>query len=217
VAITVITEEDIRYSGANSIPEALRAVAGVDVVTLTAFDSEVNVRGFSRPWTNKLLVLIDGRFVYEGFFGVTAWNALPIQMGDIKKIEIIKGPGSVLYGANAYSGVVNIITKSPEESKGVSASFTGGQFNHYIASLIHGGSVNDLGYTISGGWEQAGRLSDADHDEISLKGGKARGQLMYKISDNSSASLEGGIVDSNCENFIYSPDVLFESITGLLK
>jgi len=215
VAITVITEEDIRYSGANSIPEVLRAVAGVDVVTLTAFDSEVNVRGFSRPWANKLLVLIDGRSVYEDFFGITAWNALPIQLGDIKKIEIIKGPGSVLYGANAYSGVVNIITKSPEESKGVAALLAGGQFNHYIASLIHGGKFGDLGYTISGGWEQAGRFSE--HDEISLKGAKARGQLKYKISDNSSASLDGGVVDNKCEQFIYSPDVLIDNNEGYIK
>jgi len=215
VAITVITEEDIRCSGANSIPEVLRAAAGVDVVTLTAFDSEANVRGFSMPWTNKLLVLIDGRYTYEDFLGITVWNSFPIQLGDIKKIEIIKGPGSVLYGANAYSGVVNIITKSPEESKGAAASLAGGQFNHYIASVIYGGKINDLEGTISGGLEQAGRFSE--HDEISLKGGKARGQLKYKISGESSASLDGGIVSSKGEQFILAPDVIAGNNEGYIK
>ncbi|UCD85066.1 MAG: TonB-dependent receptor [Deltaproteobacteria bacterium] len=208
-AVTVVTDEDIRQSGLNSIPEILRQVAGLDVFTLTEFDSQVNVRGYSGGITNRLLVLMDGRSVYEDFFGCVFWESLPIQLEDIKRIEIIKGPGSVMYGANAFSGVVNIITKSPEESRGGLFSVTdgwfngSGQINHYIRSLIYAGEFSDLGYKVTGGWEQASQFGD--HDETSEEITRGTTQLTYRIGDSSTATLEAGISDGKGEPFVYRP------------
>ncbi len=214
-AVTVVTAEDIRQSGLNSIPEILRQVAGLDVSTLTEFDTQVNVRGFNGGIVNKLLVLIDGRSVYQDFFGCIFWESLPIQLEDIKRIEIVKGPGSVMYGANAFSGVVNIITKSPEESKGVLVSFTGGQFYHYIGSMSYGGKFEDLGYKVTGGWEQASQF--ADRDDYSEKIARGTGQLSYQIADNSVATLEGGISDGKGEPFVYRARVIGDFQESYIK
>ncbi len=211
--ITVITAEDIRQSGLTSIPEILRQVAGLDVVTITAFDTQVAIRGFlgravNLNVFNKTLVLINGRSVYEDFFGGTIWESLPIQLEDIERIEVVKGPGSVLYGANAFTGVINIITKSPDESSGGLVSVTGGQFNHYIGSLVYGGKVRDFGYRLSGGWESASQLEERDED--SEKVGRFMGLLNYKINESSEASLEGGISDGKGETLIIYPEVLLD-------
>ncbi|UCD85427.1 MAG: TonB-dependent receptor, partial [Deltaproteobacteria bacterium] len=224
--ITVITAEDIRQSGLTSIPEILRQVAGLDVVTLTAFDTQVAIRGLYGPAANmnvfnKILVLINGRSVYEDPFGGTIWEALPIQLEDIERIEIIKGPGSVLYGANALTGVINIITKSPDESEGGVFSVTDGWFNgsgeinHYIRSLIYGGKIKDFGYRLSGGWESVSRLEE--HDKDSEKIGKFLGLFNYKINESSEATLEGGISDGKGEIFVNFPGFLAESQKGYVK
>ncbi len=218
--ITVITAEDIRQSGLTSIPEILRQVAGLDVVTITAFDTQVAVRGFlgralNMNVFNKVLVLINGRSVYEDLFGGTVWEALPIQLEDIERIEVVKGPGSVLYGANAFTGVINIITKSPDESSGGLVSVTGGQFNHYIGSLIYADKVRDLGYRLSGGWESASRLEE--HDEYSEKVGRFSGLFNYKINESSEASLEGGISDAKGEVLVIYPGILSELQRSYVK
>lgn len=206
--ITVITAEDIKQSGLTSIPEILRQVAGLDVATLTTFDTQVAIRGYcgravSTNVLNKILVLINGRSVYEDLFGGTIWEALPIQLEDIERIEIVKGPGSVLYGANALTGVINIITKSPDESPGGFISASGGQFNHYIGSLGYAGKARDFGYRLSGGWEGASRLDDRDEDAEKI--GRFLGIFNYKISDSSEVTLEGGISDGEGEVFINLP------------
>ncbi|UCD85490.1 MAG: TonB-dependent receptor, partial [Deltaproteobacteria bacterium] len=218
--ITVITAEDIRQSGLTNIPEILRRVAGLDVVTLTAFDTQVAIRGFCSRTVNmnvfnKILVLVNGRSVYEDFFGGTIWEILPIQLEDIERIEVVKGPGSVLYGANALTGVINIITKSPDESSGGLASFTGGQFNHYVGSLIYDGNVRDLGYRLSGGWERASRLEERDRDSEEV--GRFFGIFNYKINESSEVSLEGGISDGEGEIFVNFPGFLTDFQEGYVK
>ncbi len=209
--ITVISADDIKQSGLTNIPEILRQVAGLDVVTITAFDTQVAVRGFlgrcvNSNVFNKILVLINSRYVYEDFFGGIIWETLPIQLEDIERIEVLKGPGSVLYGANAFTGVINIITKSPDESSGGLVSATGGQFNHYIGSLIYANKVRDFGYRVSGGWESASRLEA--HDEDAENMGRFFGLFNYKINESSEASIEGGISDGEGEIFIIFPGEL---------
>ncbi|UCD85063.1 MAG: TonB-dependent receptor [Deltaproteobacteria bacterium] len=209
--ITVVTAEDIRQSGLNGIPDILRVVAGLDLAPLTVFDTQIAIRGFSDLSVdinvlNKILVLINGRSVYEDFYGGTIWESLPIQLEDIERIEVVKGPGSVLYGANAFTGVINIITKSPGESRGGLASFTGGQFNHYVGSLIYDGKISEFGYRLSGGWERASQLEERDRDSEEV--GRFFGIFNYKINESSKVSLEGGISDGKGEIVVSFPGAL---------
>ncbi len=108
----VITDDEIRRSGATSIPEILRRVPGLDVRLITATDGELGLRGFAYEITDRVLVLIDGRTVYVDFFGGTAYELLPISLVDIERIEVVLGPGASVYGNKALLGTVNIITRS---------------------------------------------------------------------------------------------------------
>ena len=112
-ATTVITAEDIRLSGATSLVELLRRVPGADVMKLGVGSANLSLRGFNQRIANKVLVLVDGRTEYQDFLGMTLWSAVPIGLEEIDRIEVIRGPGSALYGANAMLGVVNIITRAP--------------------------------------------------------------------------------------------------------
>src|SRR6202047_3544579 len=110
-AIFVITQEDIRRSGAMNIPDLLRMVPGLDVAQINANTWAITARGFNLQFANKLLVLIDGRAVYTPLFGGVNWDVQDVPLEDIDRIEVIRGPGGALWGANAVNGVINIITK----------------------------------------------------------------------------------------------------------
>jgi iron complex outermembrane receptor protein len=114
-AATVITAEEIRASGATSLEELLQTVSGLDLMRLSVADLNASVRGFNNDASSNVLAMIDGRSVYADFFGVVPWDGLNVTLQEIERIEIIRGPGSVLYGANAYLGTVNIITKRPRD------------------------------------------------------------------------------------------------------
>src|SRR5204863_9289616 len=114
---SIITEQDIRLSGITKIPELLRRLAGVDIMETTGNQTEVTMRGFNQVLSNKNLVLVNGRTVAIDLLGTTFWAMLPIGVEDIDRIEVVRGPGSALYGADAFNGVINIITKAPGEGK----------------------------------------------------------------------------------------------------
>ena len=114
-SVSIITDEDIASSGARTIPDLLRRVAGIDVVAMSASDQNVSIRGFNQRVSNRVLVLVDGRSVYQDFLGATFWTTLPFNLEDIERIEVIRGPGAALYGANAVVGIINIITRQPGE------------------------------------------------------------------------------------------------------
>ena len=107
---SIITEQDIRLSGITKIPELLRRLAGVDLMEVTGSQSEVSLRGFNQRLSNKVLVLVNGRSVFVDLLGATLWSTLSIGVEDIERIEVVRGPGSALYGADAFNGVINIIT-----------------------------------------------------------------------------------------------------------
>lgn len=117
-AISVISRDDIRRSGASSVPEVLRMVPGVHVAQMDANRWAVTVRGFNGQTANKLLVMIDGRSVYTPTFSGTYWDALDVSIEEIERIEVVRGPGAALWGANAVNGVINIITQSALTSQG---------------------------------------------------------------------------------------------------
>ena len=117
-ALFVITRDDIRRSGASSIPELLRMVPGVEVARANTMDWAVGIRGFNDQFANKLLVLVDGRSVYSPLFSGVLWDAQNIVLQDVERIEVIRGPGASTWGANAVNGVINIITKRAEDTQG---------------------------------------------------------------------------------------------------
>lgn len=117
-AVFVITGDDLRQSGATSIPDALRTVPGMQVASIDANSWAVTSRGFNSNFANKLLVLIDGRSVYTPMFSGVWWDAQDVMLNDVDRIEIIRGPGATLWGANAVNGVINIITKNAGKTKG---------------------------------------------------------------------------------------------------
>src|SRR5689334_20181355 len=117
-AVFVITQEDIRRSGAASIPEALRMVPGLQVARIDENKWAIGSRGFNGRFDNKLLVLIDGRSVYTPLFSGVYWNVQDVLVEDVERIEVIRGPGATLWGANAVNGVINIITKSAKNTQG---------------------------------------------------------------------------------------------------
>src|SRR5512140_1544387 len=112
---SIITEQDIRLSGIIKIPELLRRLAGGDIMETTGSATEVSLRGFNQRLSNKVLVLVNGRSVFVDLLGSTFWGELSIGVEDIERIEVVRGPGSALYGADAFNGVINIITKPPGE------------------------------------------------------------------------------------------------------
>ena len=122
-AVYVVTQEDVRRSGAVNIMEALRMVPGVLVSKVNQNKYVISIRGFNRLiGSNKLLVLIDGRSIYSPLFSGVLWIGQDVVLEDIDRIEVIRGPGAALWGSNAVAGVINIITKSASETQGVLAA-----------------------------------------------------------------------------------------------
>lgn len=140
-AITVITQDEIRRLGITTLPEALRLVPGMDVARIDSHEWAVNVRGFNTEFANQLLVLVDGRSVYCTGFGGVLWGMQDVVMEDLDRIEVIRGPGSTLWGANAVNGVINIITKSARETQGLLVSTTGGTEDQPTTTVRYGGTL----------------------------------------------------------------------------
>jgi len=117
-AVFVLTAEDLRRSGARSVPDALRAVPGLDVARIDDNKWAISARGFNSQYANKLLVLIDGRSIYSSLFSSVFWELQNLPLSEIERIEVIRGPGGSLWGVNAVNGVINIITKEPAAAAG---------------------------------------------------------------------------------------------------
>src|SRR5882724_12714021 len=125
-SIFVITGEDIRRSGATRLAEALRLAPNLEVARVSASSYAISARGFNSTVANKLLVLIDGRTVYTPLFSGVFWDAQDVMLEDIERIEVISGPGATLWGANAVNGVINVITRTAGNSKGLLVAAGGG-------------------------------------------------------------------------------------------
>ncbi len=155
---SIITEQDIRLSGIVKIPELLRRLAGVDIMQVTGGQTEVSIRGFNQRLSNKTLVLVDGRSVYVDLLGATIWQTLSVGVEDIQRIEVVRGPGSALYGADAFSGVINIITKKPGEGKNGIAGGYGSQAATH-GSLWASGRDAEFAWRLAAGYDYLPRWS----------------------------------------------------------
>lgn len=142
-AISVITAEDIRQFGIRTVPDALRLAAGTHVGRVSSSQWAVSTRGFSGLNSSKLLVLIDGRSVYTPLFSGVFWDVQDTLLADIARIEVIRGPGASLWGANAMNGVINIVTKSSAETQGTYAEAGGGTHERGFGSVRYGGAIGE--------------------------------------------------------------------------
>src|SRR5467141_5147992 len=145
-AIFVITQEDIRRSGAASIPEALRLVPGLEVARIDQNKWAIGSRGFNGRFDNKLLVLIDGRSVYTPLFSGVYWNVQDVMLEDVDRIEVIRGPGATLWGANAVNGVINVITKKAKSTQSAVVTAGAGTEERAAGGVRYGGKVGDNSY-----------------------------------------------------------------------
>jgi iron complex outermembrane recepter protein len=166
-AIQVITQEDIRRSGATSIPEALRLADNLQVAQKNSHDWAISARGFNTALANKLLVMIDGRTVYTPLYSGVFWDVQDYPLEDIDRIEVISGPGGTLWGANAVNGVINIITKSAADTQGLYAEAGGGSQPENLEAARFGGSLGqNANYRVYGKFFDRG-------DEILTDGASA--------------------------------------------
>jgi iron complex outermembrane receptor protein len=198
-AIYVITQEDIRRSGLTSIPELLRMVPGLDVARIDATHWAITARGFNNQFGNKLLVLIDGRTVYTPEFGGVYWNVQDMPLEDLDRIEVIRGPGATLWGANAVNGVINIITKSAKDTQGGLLSVTYGTEDQPSATVRYGGKIGTnlfyrgyVKYFNREGFENTSGAAENDAD--ATRGGL---RLDWEASDINRLTLQGDYYKSD--------------------
>ena len=193
--VYVITDEDIRHSGATDLPTILRRMPGLEVMQTTGADFNVSMRGDNQLGANKLLVMVDGRSIYVDVQGTTYWKAIPVTLPEIKRIEVQKGPASVLYGFNAFDGIINIITKSPEEMKGATMQVGGGAYGTLSSAAVYASRYKNLGFRLSYGHDQNQQWRSGS--DLAYRDNKFNIQTEYALGDESKLSFSGGLVDVN--------------------
>ncbi len=156
-AITVVTGEDIRRSGATSLPETLRMVPGMHVGRETSNIWAVSSRGFSSTSSKKLLVLIDTRSIYTPLFAGVMWDVQDLVLEDVERIEVIRGPGATLWGSNAVNGVINITTKNARDTQGLYVASSAGSDERFALQGRYGGRLGERGY-----YRVFGKYTDRD-------------------------------------------------------
>jgi len=207
-AVFVITQEDIRRSGATSIPEALRMVPGLQVARIDASKWAVTSRGFNSRFSNKLLVLLDGRSAYTPLFSGVYWHTQDTLLEDIDRIEVIRGPGATLWGANAVNGVINIITKHSKDTQGGMVTAGGGTEERAFGSVRYGGKSDEntwyRAYAKYFNRDEAVFPSgdNASDDWQALRGGF---RMDRKVRGRDFLTLQGDIFDGNSGEEISLP------------
>ena len=199
-AIDVITNDEIRRSGASSIPEVLRLADNLEVAQASSSGWNISSRGFNTDLANKLLVLIDGRTVYSPLFSGVFWNAQDYLLEDIDRIEVVSGPGGNLWGANAVNGVINVTSKSAKNTQGAFVEGGGGTELQDFGGVRYGGTLgSDVYYRVYGKYFNRG-------DETLAGGGNATdawrmGQGGFRVDDENDPqnrfTLQGDIYDSS--------------------
>lgn len=205
-AAFVISNEDIKRSGATSIPDALRLAPGLDVAKINANQWAVGSRGFNGRFANKLLVLIDGRNAYSRSFSGVYWENQDVMMEDIDRIEVIRGPGAALWGANAVNGVINIITKHSSQTQGGLVNAGGGNQEQGFGSFRYGTKFGDdttarayvKGFNRGENTLQSG--GNAGDDWNKVQGGF---RLDSQVSTQDALTVQGDIYQTKINQFAY--------------
>ncbi|HEY4716349.1 MAG TPA: TonB-dependent receptor [bacterium] len=193
-SVTVISDKDIKNLGIISIPELLKYIAGLDQMILNPTFSFAGIRGLATRG-NLLLVLVDGREVNIEFLGFPLWDALPVSLSEIKAIEIIRGPGSALYGANAFSGVINIITKSHKDVNGGYLDVRSGSYHTSYVFGMAGFSKENSGMLVTGESGRANKWSKPN--EASLSGVRMNARMDYTLGETNFSFNTGHTIGQN--------------------
>lgn len=202
VSMEIITADQIRRSGADTIPGILKRVSGMDYTGFGMADEQINMRGYNQRVSSRILVLINGRQVYFNFFGFIAWDSLPVGLDEIRQIEVVKGPNTALFGFNAASGVINIVTYSPvydEVNKAkVGIDDRGGKKVTGSSTFSIG---ENSGVRVSGGYVERSGAGGVTNPLIDNLGTDAERQFanidgMFQITDKSQLGVELTYSDS---------------------
>jgi iron complex outermembrane recepter protein len=199
-AVFVITQEDIRRSGATNIPDVLRLAPGVDVARVDANRWAISIRGFSDQHANKVLVLIDGRSVYSPSFSGVYWDMVDVPLENIDRIEIIRGPGGTVWGANAVNGVINIITKMAADTQGGLISAGTGSEDRGDGLLQYGGDIGQAGsYRVFGRYFDVGNsvFPNGQQAADGWQAGHAGFRSDWDLSSSDSLSVQGDFLKTD--------------------
>jgi iron complex outermembrane recepter protein len=204
-AISIVTSDDIRRSGAMNIPEALRQVPGMQVAQLDSSEWAISARGFNDEFANKLLVLQDGRTVYSPLFSGVFWDTPGTMMEDIDRIEVIRGPGSTAWGANAVNGVINVITKNARDTQGLLVSAGAGNIDQGFINARYGGQIgSNVFYRVYGTYQNNDSFPQPNGREANdaWRLGRSGFHLDWYADDANLFTLQGdGYVGSVDETF----------------
>lgn len=225
LSMTIISADEIMASNALDIPQLLRRVAGVDVSRNFKGNADVNIRGYNKPLSNRLLVLINGRQVYMDNLGMTIWSSLPVQLSEIEQIEVVRGPNTALFGFNAASGVVNIITKNPiyDHNDSIAQVRVGTQSLEQ-SSLVATVHPNDrlamrlsTGFQYSDGFERDSKTPEPT-DEDALLSRSVNLDAIYSLSDTQHLRMELGLNEQIADTlFPYHYAGVYESVARHFK
>jgi outer membrane receptor for ferrienterochelin and colicin len=195
--VHVVTRGDLDAYGAFHLWDALRVVPGIDAVAPRAVDGIVSIRGLTRINNNRTLILLNGRRVLDGYIETLKWESLPVIYDEIDRIEIVEGPVSALYGGNAISGVINIITRQPEQVDNLQVSLTGGtrETGRAAASFVH--VVGRLAMMASGEFSTSNQYEASTRSANEVVRGRT--QIRYDLGGRRVASLTVGGSDLRTE------------------
>lgn len=212
-SVSILDHDEIKRSGSHGqIPKLLEFEPGVDVAQSGLFDFNINSRGFNSSLNRRLLILLDGRDLGTAFLGATEWNGLSIPLEDMGRIELVRGPGSALYGANAYNGVINITSLPPKSNPGTRVTLGGGEMNTLRGDISHSGFSGNLSYRINAGGYQGesfskSRINDFEYsgfnnllnrevvpvDTDPIRTIYGSGRVDYDFNSNRKVTVEGGL------------------------
>jgi iron complex outermembrane receptor protein len=199
-AVYVVTQEEIRRSGVTSIPEVLRLVPGLIVARIDANKWAVSARGFNGGFANKLLVLIDGRSVYTPLFAGVYWDVQDTLLEDVERIEVIRGPGATVWGANAVNGVINIITKRAEETQGALMTMGAGTQERGLGGGRYGGKLGaNAHYRIYSKYFSQDEFAPLPGENAADEWDVLRGgfRIDWAISSSNSLTLQGDVYNGD--------------------
>ncbi|MEP6791823.1 MAG: TonB-dependent receptor plug domain-containing protein, partial [Ramlibacter sp.] len=199
-SVYVISQEDIRRSGATSLPEALRLAPNLQVARADANQYAITARGFNSVLANKMLVLVDGRTVYSPLFSGVFWEAQDVMLEDVERIEVLSGSGGTLYGSNAVNGVINIITRSAAETQGVLASAGFGSQDRVLAARYGGTGSTGTHYRLYA--KQSGRDNSETANGAAVRDGSSKSLAGFRVDRGESRdqfTLQGDAYESRID------------------